>query len=69
MPFPPVYISVLAEEHLADVGIAGLGGKVESGPDMWKVHYTEISWFLRQMFISWTAEEQDFYPPPQILNI
>ena len=34
MPFPPVDISVLAEEHLADVGIAGLGGKVESGPDI-----------------------------------
>ena len=34
MPFPPVDISVLAEKHLADVGIAGLGGKVESGPDI-----------------------------------
>ena len=34
MLFPPVDISVLAEEHLADVGIAGLGGKVESGPDI-----------------------------------
>ena len=40
MPFPPVDISVLAEEHLADVGIAGLGGKVESGPDIISEKFT-----------------------------
>ena len=40
MPFPPVDISVLAEKHLADVGIAGLGGKVESGPDIISEKFT-----------------------------
>ena len=42
MPFPPVDISVLAEKHLADVGIAGLGGKVESGPDIISEKFHEL---------------------------
>ena len=36
MPFIPVDVSVLAEKHLADISIAGLGGQVQSGPGLFK---------------------------------